>query len=188
MLEARIKYYQSEEELVKLIKYDDNNEALILLLSIYKPIIISKINSFFFNECDFEDIYQECVIALYRIIFDFSAEKSSFRTFASICLNRVLISLKRNKSTKSIIPEDIIELDESLIADSETPEVIFERYDNYDILLSKIRAKLSNREYSVLLQLVEGISYSEISSILGISTKSVDNAVQRIRKKFSDMQ
>ncbi len=190
MLRKNVSESQSEEELVKLIKVDNNNEAFILLLSIYKPIIISKINGFNFNDCDFEDVYQECAIGLYRIIFDYVSEKSSFRTFASICVNRILISLLRSKYAKSNVPEDaIVDFDESIvIADSDTPEVILERGDNYENLLSDVRNQLSKREFDVLSHLTEGLSYMEISKVVGISVKAVDNAVQRIRKKFSNLK
>ncbi len=179
----------SEEELVKLIKYDDNNEALSILLSIYKPFIINKIRSFPFNEFDFDDVYQECVIGLYNIIFDYIQDKSSFRTFASVCINRILISLFRGKSNKCRIPHDsIVDFDESNIScDFDTPEVILERYDNYENLLNKAREQLSPLELSVLMKLADGLSYAEISKTIGVSVKSVDNAVQRIRKKFSNL-
>ncbi len=189
MLNRNLGEIQSDEELVKLIRYDNNNEALNILLSLYKPFIINKIRGFNFSDCDFEDVYQECVIGLYRIIFDYIPEKSSFRTFASLCINRILISLMRSKYNKGNIPQEaIVDLDESVIdSDYDTPEVILERYDNYEGLVSRMRNQLSSREYKVLMQLAEGLSYLEIAGALSISPKAVDNAIQRIRKKFSNL-
>lgn len=189
MFDSNLSANQSEEELVRLIKFDSNNEALNILLSIYKPFIINKIHSFNFNEFDFDDVYQECVIGLYSIIFDYIPEKSSFRTFASVCINRILISLLRSKYNKSRIPEEaMVGFDESTVQlDYDTPELILERYDNYEVLLNKVRTQLSSREFNVLIQLTEGLSYAEISNTLNISLKAVDNAVQRIRKKFSNL-
>lgn len=179
----------SDEELVNLIRFDNNNEALILLLSNYKPFIISKIRSFNFNESEFEDIYQECVIGLYRIVFSYIPTKSSFKTFANVCINRILISLIRSKNSKYNIPEEqIVDLDESIVlSEHNTPELILEDYDNYENLLLKIREQLSEKEYNVLLKITEGLSYSDIAESLGVSVKSVDNSVQRIRKKFSNL-
>ncbi len=179
----------TDEELIQLIKIDNNNVALSSLLQKYRPIIFSKIRAFNFNECDIDDIYQECIIALYSIIFDYNPEKSSFRTFSDICINRILFSIMRSKYSKRRIPQDfLVDFDESdFIADTNSPELIFERYNNYELLLHKVSEHLSKLELQVLFKLVAGLSYAEISDELDITLKSVDNAVQRIRKKFSNL-
>ncbi len=189
MFKGNISCNLSDEELVKLVKFDNNNEALNILLHKYQPIIMSKIRSFNFDAFEIDDIYQECILGLYSIIFDYSPIKSSFRTFSSVCINRILLSILRNKSKKGSIPIDFIAdfNEESIIADSDTPEQILERYDNFEALLSKVKKRLSSLEYKVLLKLFAGLSYKEISEDLSVSAKSVDNAVQRIRKKFYEI-
>ena len=179
----------SDEELVVLVKCDSNNEALNILLTKYQPIIMHKINSFNFNAAEIDDIYQECVIGLYSIIFDYIPEKASFYTFSSVCINRILLSLIRSKSKKGCIPFcSISDFDESVLSNGiDTPEAIYERYDNFEELINKVRKQLSTLEFKVLLKLFAGLSYKEISNELSLTEKSVDNAVQRIRKKFSQI-
>ena len=187
MFSSNIKSNLSDEELVILVKCDSNNEALNILLTKYQPVIMSKIHSFNFSASEIDDIYQECVIGLYSIIFDYIPEKASFYTFSSVCINRLLLSLARSKSKKDNLSfSSISDFDESVLSNSsDTPENILERYDNFEELLTKVRKQLSILEFKVLLKLFAGLSYKEISLELSLTEKSVDNAVQRIRKKFS---
>ena len=100
-----------------------------------------------------------------------------------------MLSIKRSKQTKGTIPSDfLVDFDESILAvNTDTPETILERYNNFEELIAKVRDCLSKLEFNVLLKLFGGLSYKEISCELNISTKTVDNAVQRIRKKFSKL-
>lgn len=176
-------------ELLSLYKTDNNLEALALLFSRYQTLILSRIRRFGFSTADTEDLLQECMIGLYGAINVFEPQKSSFQTFSRLCIDRMLISVLRKKNKASAIPEnELIEYeDESDVLSNinNDPQLILERLDNFEELVQKVRSVLSKLEFSVLVRVFNGMSYREISEDLGIPQKSVNNAVQRIRKKFS---
>ena len=185
-----LKQSNEDNELISLYLSDENRQALSILLSKYKPLIISRINYFGLNNDETDDIMQECMLCLFTALSSYNPQKSSFNTFARVCIDRMLISILRSKSALKTVPEGaFISLDESLSlgVDSgvSSPEAIFERIDSFHNLKSKVRGVLSAFEYKVLLHVFSGLSYSEISNDLGVSVKSVDNAVQRIRKKVN---
>lgn len=179
------------EELVTLFKRDHNTEALNALFVHYRPLILSRIRYYGFLESEAEDLCQECLVGLYSAILHYNPQKSSFGTFARLCIDRMLISVIRSKNRARNIPrESLVDFDESLhlgAVEQDNPEQILEQFDNFSQLLLKIKNALSAFEYSVLLQSFSGMSYSEISVKLGVSVKAVDNAVQRIRRKFSKL-
>lgn len=185
----KAKGYDLPEELVALYRQDHNTEALNALFSYYRPFILSRIRYYGFLESEAEDLCQECLVGLYSAILHYNPEKSSFGTFARLCIDRMLISVIRSRNRARNIPrESLVDFDESLhfaTAGQDDPEQILEQLDNFSKLLLRIKNELSEFEYSVLLQSFSGMSYSEISVKLGVSVKAVDNAVQRIRRKFS---
>lgn len=184
------KQSQEDNELISLYLSDENREALSILLSKYNPIIVSRINYFGFNKDESEDIMQECMLGIFTALPSYNPQKSSFNTFARVCIDRMLISILRSKNALKSIPEGaFVSLDESLPqgidSNISSPETIFERMDSFHTLNSKVKKVLSGLEYNVLLNVFGGLSYSEIAKALGVSVKSVDNAVQRIRKKVN---
>ena len=179
-------------ELLMLYKADDNGEALMLLFSRYQPLIQNRIRHFNFFGNDLEDLCQECMIGLYSAIMSYEPSKASFSTFARLCIDRMLISELRRRNRANVIPDDaLVRFDgeqEMFLAEAGVdPQIIFERLDSFENLKDKVKGMLSKMEYTVLFYAVSGMSYKEIADKLSVSLKSVDNAIQRIRKKLSDI-
>ena len=182
------KQSQEDNELISLYYSDDNREALTKLLLKYKPLIVSRINYFGFKKDEIDDITQECMFGVFTALMSYNPQKSSFSTFLRVCIDRMLISILRSKNALKSIPDGaFVSLDENssngIDNTAISPETVLERIDGFHTLKSRVEAVLSKFEYSVLMHIFSGHSYSEISDLLGVTVKSVDNAVQRIRKK-----
>ena len=132
-----------------------------------------------------EDAIQEATYALYSAVKNYKSGKSSFSTFAMLCIKRSLfLSFKKTNRQKDV-PDDLVtSLDSVEIADCNSPEKIFFDRESLKSLTDSIRLELSGLEYSVLTLFLEGKSYSQIADELVISEKSVNNALIRIRKKL----
>lgn len=177
----------TDNELLRLYKSDKNSLALSVLFERYKPLIISKINSFNFVNSDFEDAFQECMIVLFTAINSYNSEIASFSTYVTVCINRALISIYRQKNNggETLIENFDANISEKIFDESINPQNIIENNYNFSELVSTVKSNLSKLEFSVLKYLFAGRKYSEIANELSISEKSVDNAVQRIRNKFN---
>lgn len=114
-------------------------------------------------------------------------ENDSFKSYMSLVVERRFISIIRRLSAKKSIPDSATVQYESIgdnIEDkSQSPEELIQCREQLDQLLKQLKSKLSPREYQTLTLFVSGMSYKSISQKLGISEKSVDNALQRARKK-----
>ena len=181
------KQAQEDNELISLYLTDENREALSILLSKYKPLVISRVDYFGFNKNEVDDIVQECMLALFTSLVSYNSEKASFSTFARVCIDRMLISILRSKNALKSIPEGaFVSFDDAVLGfanSSTSPETYFERIDSFHNLKARVKEALSGFEYTVLLHIFNGLTYSEISELLNVNVKSVDNAVQRLRKK-----
>ena len=174
----------SDGEIISKINSGDY-ELLQVIIERYYPVILSCVRKYC-PEAYREDAIQEANLALYSAVKNFNGEKSSFSTFATLCIKRAVISvLKKTKRSKNIPDELIDPIDEyENIADGNNPETIFFEREAYESLAETIRLELSTLEYEVLQLYLSGESYSYISEKLGISLKSVGNALSRIRKKL----
>ncbi len=178
----------TDNELLLLYLNDNNSLALSILFERYKPLITSRIKAFGFNSSDFDDAFQECMIILFTAINRYNPQKAQFSTYITVCINRALISFARENKKKAEVSlcdtGDLNNLVQNCSFEN-NPQSIFEDSFNYIQLAVKVKNTLSKLEYAVLNKLFLGLKYSEISNELSISIKSVDNAVQRIRNKFS---
>ncbi len=174
----------SEDEIISKINGGDY-ELLQVIIERYYPVILSCVRKYC-PKAYSEDAVQEATLALYSAVKSFDGEKSSFSTFATLCIKRAVISvMKKAKRTRNIPDELIDPIDEyENIADSNSPEKIFFEREDYESLAEIIRLELSSLEYKVLQLYLSGEKYSSISERLGISQKSVSNALIRIRKKL----
>lgn len=188
----------ADEEVIALIKKGDKL-ALDYLLNKYKEVIKMKTNRFFIIGAEKEDMIQEGFWGLYKAIQSFDAEKqNSFRTFANLCIERQLITVIKTSNRQKNIPlnssfslntaaydenDDVSVLD---VLDTNTVEDPLEtiiKKEYYQSVENKIDKNLSKFEKDVLNKYIQGQSYSDIAVSLAAPIKSVDNAIQRIRKK-----
>ncbi len=176
----------SDEELVKLARNLDDN-AFSELYDRYLPKIRTMTYSFQGLGHDAEDLIQEATLGFYSAIQVYDFQSASFSTFCYICIRRMLISLVKKGLKKSVVPESIvIHSEEELysIQSASSPEQEIIAKEQYLRLKEKIVSKLSEKEKIILFHYIKGESYSEIAHKLNLSRKTVDNALQRVRKKL----
>lgn len=204
MLDTKRYQFESEyadiadEKLIEIIKCGDK-KALDYLLNKYADVVAMKANRFFIIGAERDDMIQEGFWGLYKAIQSFDPEKqNSFRTFANLCIERQLITTIKTSNRQKNIPlnssfslnvsaydenDDISVLD---ILDTKTVEDPLEtiiKKEYYTTVENKIDQNLSKFEKDVLNKYIQGQSYVTIANSLEAPVKSVDNAIQRIRKK-----
>lgn len=155
---------------------------------------------FFLAGGDSEDLIQEGMLGLLSAIREFRPQKgASFRTFAEVCVRRRIISVVRSAAGGKHLPlNDSVSLDPSLFLANQdftsfgtayhhqrNPEDVVIHEENLSALEEAIREGLTRLETQVLTHYLNGLSYAEIAEEVQRSTKSVDNAVQRIRRKIA---
>lgn len=166
----------------------------------YKNIVRGKARPYFLVGADRDDLIQEGMIGLFKAIRDYADDKNNaFRPFAEICITRqILTAIKqatRNKhkplnsydSLYEQVYDDGSEKQLMDVIESRTaldPEELYIQQELHDTLMQTVERNLTEYERAVLDGFLDGRSYSDIASSLGHSTKSVDNALQRIRKKL----
>ena len=186
---------------IELLARSRNGDELAenTLILRYRRIVRSCTRPFFLAGGDSEDLLQEGMIGLLSAMREYDpAGGASFQTYAELCVRRRLISAARSASRQKHAPlNDGVSLDELLSEEGQRVSSFFPgRLDRSpeDTLLKKERERdvssffsqyLSAFENEILKFYLEGRSYSEISACCGRSVKSVDNAVQRIRRKLS---
>lgn len=175
----------TDNQLVELIN-NGEYRYLQLLINRYMPYIISTASRYNAGGLDTEDFIQEGILAIFSAVKSYDAEKASFKTFVCLCINRAMSSaLMRVVGNAKHIPEGLISsIDELELADMSDPESILIEKENYDQLERVIKEESSDFEYKVLCEFLGGKSYSDIADSLGVSEKSVDNALRRIRSKI----
>ena len=173
----------SDELIVKRIN-EGEYQFLPVIIERYMPIIVSNVKTYI-PAPYVDDAVQEATIALYNAVKTFDAEKSSFSTFVSLCINRAVISFARKNGAQKNIPDGMVSsLEDTEICDDITPEAIVIAKEDYDSLTQSIKLELSSMEYEVLQLFLSGMSYSDIATSLELTEKAVDNALSRIRKKL----
>lgn len=189
----------ADEDIVLLAQQADGT-ALEFLLNKYKNFVRSKARSYFLIGADHEDIVQEGMIGLYKAIRDFKTDKlSSFRAFAELCITRQIITAIKTATRQKHIPlNSYVSLNKPLYdeeSDRTLLDVIIEgRATNPEELLigqedlmsirDRIDEMLSGLEQEVLAAYLDGKSYQEIAENLGRHVKSIDNALQRVKRKL----
>ena len=190
---------KTDEEVISDIKLGDE-QALTYLLNKYRELVNIKVGKFFMVGGERDDILQEGMIGLFKAIKNFDNEKqSSFKTFANICVERQLITAIKSSNRQKHMPlnsylslnisaydnnDESVELidtfDSHLIED---PLETIMKQEYYQEVKESIDKTLSKFEKQVLDRFIKGESYVAIAKKLDAPVKSVDNAIQRIRKK-----
>ena len=173
----------ADDEIVQQIN-KGNLELLQVIIDRYNPTI----DYFVLKYCPRshrEDASQEATFALYSAVQNFDPQKSSFSTFATLCIKRSVIGVLKSLTQGKVIPEEMITpIEDSDLADSNTPEKIFFDKEDFKALTDNIKLELSPMEYKVLELFLAGYRYSVIADKLGLTEKSVNNALCRVRKKL----
>ena len=191
--------FKSDEDIVTEAK-DGNTIALEFLINKYKNFVKAKARSYFLIGADREDIIQEGMIGLYKAIRDFKGDKlSSFRAFAELCITRQIITAIKTATRQKHIPlNSYVSLNKPIydedsdrtlldilsgtkITDPEELMINREEYNDIEFKMSEI---LSDLEWKVLTLYLEGKSYQEIAVDLRRHVKSIDNALQRVKRKL----
>ena len=189
---------QTDEELIELAK-NGNKDALDYLLKKYKDLVDMKVGKFFIIGAEREDIVQEGLIGLYKAIKSYNTEKeSSFKSFANMCIERQLITAIKTSNRQKHMPlNSSISLNSNAYEDDNDMELLekldmqvledpldtITKKEYYKAIEEKIDETLSDFEKQVLTRYARGESYVSIAEKLDAPVKSVDNAIQRIRKK-----
>ena len=179
-------YNKTDEELVRLIR-KDNDKAFLYLYERYLPKIRTMAFPFQGLGYDLEDLTQEATIGFYTAIQAFNFKSASFSTFCYICMRRMLVALVRRSLRRSAVPaSSVIHTDNSLflIPDKSDPEQDFIAKEEYHKLRKAIESRLSEKERAILFEFLTGKDYNTIAENLGVSRKTVDNALQRVRSKL----
>jgi len=191
----------SDEEIVDLCKAKDK-EAMDYLLNKYKSEVYLKTTKYYINGAEQEDLFQEGMIGLYKAIRDFDKTKEiSFKNFAYLCIERqIMTAIKGSNRQKHVPLNSAVSLNQSSFENNDGDEVsdlidtldthviedpleTLTKQEYYSYVNDAIDKSLSEYEKNVLNKYIAGESYKEIAESLDTPIKSVDNAIQRIRKK-----
>ena len=189
----------TDEQIVEMSHQGDAS-AEEYLLDKYKNFVRSKARSYFLVGADHEDIVQEGMIGLYKAIRDYRPDKlSSFRAFAELCITRQIITAIKTATRQKHIPlnnyvslnkplydeeSDRTLLDVIIEGRTSDPEEMIINMENIGNIRAKINEVLSGLEQEVLNAYLDGRSYQEIAESLGRHVKSIDNALQRVKRKL----
>jgi RNA polymerase sporulation-specific sigma factor len=189
----------TDEALVEAVRNGDS-EALEYLIHKYRNFVRAKARSYFLIGADREDIVQEGMIGLYKSIRDFREDKlSSFKAFAELCITRQIITAIKTATRQKHIPlNSYVSLDKPIYdEDSDRtlldvifgprvtdPEELIINQEEFDDIEAKMSELLSDLERKVLMLYLDGRSYHEIAVDLDRHVKSIDNALQRVKRKL----
>jgi len=188
-----------DEEIVEYAR-NSNDVALEFLINKYRNFVRAKARSYFLIGADREDIIQEGMIGLYKAIRDFRPDKlASFRAFAELCITRQIITAIKTATRQKHIPLNSYVSLNRPIYDEESdrtlldiisgskvtdPEELVISKEEFNDIETKMSEFLSDLEWKVLMFYLEGKSYQEIADDLSRHVKSIDNALQRVKRKL----
>jgi len=188
-----------DEQLIELMHKGDS-DALDFLIHKYKNFVRAKARSYFLIGADREDIVQEGMIGLYKAIRDYKEDKlTTFKAFAELCITRQIITAIKTATRQKHIPlNSYISLDKPIYDEESdrtlmdviteakmlSPEELIISREQFSSIEDKMNELLSDLERKVLALYLDGQSYQEISVELNRHVKSIDNALQRVKRKL----
>lgn len=189
----------TDEAIVEIARTGDI-DAQEYLINKYKNYVRAKARTYFLLGGDKEDLIQEGMIGMYKAIRDFRSDKlSSFRAFAELCITRQIITAIKTATRQKHIPlNSYVSLNKPIYdEDSDRtlldvitgnkvtdPEELIISREEFSEIEEKMGELLSSLEWKVLMYYLEGKSYQEIAEDLGRHVKSIDNALQRVKRKL----
>jgi RNA polymerase sporulation-specific sigma factor len=193
-------YDEMTDEEVVLEYHAGNDEALEYLMNKYKNFVRGKARSYFLIGADREDIVQEGMIGLFKAVRDFRSDKlSSFRAFAELCVTRQIITAIKTATRQKHIPlNSYVSLNKPIYEEDSDrtlmdvlsgtrvsdPEDLIIGREEFGDIEEKMGEILSDLEWKVLMSYLDGRSYQEIAGDLNRHVKSIDNALQRVKRKL----
>lgn len=199
-MEGFLEFKDKLDEEVVIEAKAGNNKAQEYLISKYENFVKVKAKSYFLIGADKEDIYQEGMIGFYKSIRDFNPEKStSFKAFAEICVTRQIITAIKTATRQKHIPlNTYVSLNKPIYEEESErtlldvlsglrisdPEELMISKEQMRFIEDKISEVLSSLERQVLTSYLDGKSYQEIACDLERHSKSIDNALQRVKRKL----
>lgn len=180
---------------------EGDEESLNMILSTYKNFIFMNSRNYFLQGADQDDLMQEGMIGLVKAIKAFKGDKeTSFKTFATLCIKRQLITAIKSYSTQK--NQALNEASRNSFESEDGKEVVYEKsvssnptHNPEEMILSKEKLDDLNRfskenfsqiEREVFILLVKGFTYRSISEKTGKSLKIIDNTIQRIKRKSQE--
>ena len=196
----------SDEQIIKLYKTGDE-QALDFLLDKYKLLASKKARSYFLAGAESEDLLQEAMLGLYTACRTFDINSNNqFMPFASLCITSAVLDAvkKANRQKNKVLNESLSLTNQGTVItdgkDEDNEDITLyipsESLDPEDALLKKerkqeineiINENLSTKEKKVLVLYLQGLSYRQIAEVLGETTKAVDNAISRTKKKLEEI-
>ena len=195
-------YKSAKDENLVLMAQNGDETAQRYLLDKYKSLVRAKSRAYFLIGADSEDIIQEGMIGLYKAVRDYNEDKNtSFRSFAELCVNRQMITAIKAATRQKHQPlnsyvslnkpvyeeeseQTYMDFLQSTSSSLLNPEALLIGQENKHFLEDQMVKNLSSFETRVLLLYLQGRSYFEIAHVLDKPEKSIDNALQRVKKKL----
>ena len=195
-------YKSAKDEELVLMAQNGDDAAQEYLLDKYKSLVRAKSRAYFLIGADSEDIIQEGMIGLYKAVRDYNEEKNaSFRSFAELCVNRQMITAIKAATRQKHQPlNSYVSLNKPVYEEESeqtymdflqsssgsllNPEALLIGQENKRFLEDQMVKNLSSFETRVLVLYLQGRSYFEIANVLDKPEKSIDNALQRVKKKL----
>ncbi len=199
------KYEQFTDEQLSLLAQKGDDDALEFLMKKYGALVRMKARTYFLIGADHDDIVQEGMIGLFKAIRDYNEDKQSgFRGFSELCITRQMITAIKTATRMKHSPlNSYVSLNRPMYEEeyemtlldvlSENarvvnPEEIMINREQYEDTEKKLFKLLSDFEKKVLNYYLQGKSYQDIGEILRREPKSIDNALQRIKRKIEKMR
>ncbi len=190
----------TDEEIVLLAQEEGHELALDYIVQKYRNFVKAKARSYFLIGADHEDIIQEGMIGLYKATRDFKNDRqASFRAFAELCITRQIITAIKTATRQKHIPlNSYVSLNKPIYTEESErtlmdvisgikvldPEELFIIHEEFSDIEEKMGEILSDLEWKVLGAYLEGKTYQEMAKELGRHVKSIDNALQRVKRKL----
>ena len=179
----------SDEALLRLAQAD-HADATLTLLERYRALVKYRARALSKEKegAELDDLAQEGMIAVYAAIRAYDFSSASFSTFARLCIDRsILTALRKDYRKKQIPGSKLIPMDDAEPVALDGPEAIVIEREAFSQFANEIKSKLSELEYRILVAYLKGGNYDEIARDLALKSKTVDNAMFRIRQKLKPL-